>query len=183
MPRCIAAIALAIGLALPSHIRGAEPVRVVVDSPAQVLHVLRGAERLQTFDDIAIGRNGTTADKRAGDGRTPIGQYRVLAIRESTRFHRFVWLSYPTAVQARRAHARGDLPVAARRAIEHADDGGRPPPQDTVLGGYIGIHGVGAGDPAVHEDFNWTEGCVALTDAQIDALLRHITVGTAVEIR
>ena len=128
VPRCIAAIALAIGLALPSHIRGAEPVRVVVDSSAQVLHVLRGAERLQTFDDIAIGRNGTTADKRAGDGRTPIGQYRVLAIRESTRFHRFVWLSYPTAVQARRAHARGDLPVAARRAIEHADDGGRPPP-------------------------------------------------------
>ena len=75
-----------------------------------------------------------------------------------------------------------DLTFAATAGSGGAE-GGRPPPQDTALGGYIGIHGVGAGDPAVHEDFNWTEGCVALTDAQIDALLRHITVGTAVEIR
>jgi L,D-peptidoglycan transpeptidase YkuD (ErfK/YbiS/YcfS/YnhG family) len=51
------------------------------------------------------------------------------------------------------------------------------------LGGSIGIHGVGAGNRRIHEDFNWTEGCVALTNEQIDDLDRYIHIGTRVVIR
>jgi lipoprotein-anchoring transpeptidase ErfK/SrfK len=60
---------------------------------------------------------------------------------------------------------------------------GKTPPQHTPLGGYIGIHGVGSGDPEVHRAYNWTNGCVALTNAQIDILAEWARAGTPVEIR
>ena len=60
---------------------------------------------------------------------------------------------------------------------------GRTPPQNTPLGGHIGIHGVGAGDPRIHTNFNWTNGCVALTNEQVTRLAALIKVGTRVEIR
>ena len=47
----------------------------------------------------------------------------------------------------------------------------------------IGIHGIGDGDRGVHRDFNWTNGCVALTNEEIDELLRWVKIGTPVEIR
>ena len=50
----------------------------------------------------------------------------------------------------------------------------------TTLGGLIGIHGIGKGDPRVHRDFNWTFGCVALTNEQIDQLRPWVRLGTRV---
>jgi hypothetical protein len=69
------------------------------------------------------------------------------------------------------------------RAINLAHQQGREPPSNTGLGGNIGIHGIGAGDPQVHEDFNWTEGCIALTNEQIEELARWIHLGTRVVVR
>ncbi|MFC6670290.1 L,D-transpeptidase family protein [Marinobacterium aestuariivivens] len=66
--------------------------------------------------------------------------------------------------------------------IVSALDLGLVPPQDTPLGGQIGIHGLGGGDPDVHELFNWTNGCVALTDAEVKRLARWVNRGTRVEI-
>ena len=57
------------------------------------------------------------------------------------------------------------------------------PPQQTALGGHIGIHGIGAGDPRIHEDFNWTSGCIALTNAQIDDLAGWVRLGMRVVVR
>ncbi len=57
------------------------------------------------------------------------------------------------------------------------------PPQETPLGGYIGIHGIGRGDPAIHQKFNWTQGCIALTNRQIDDLSKWVHVGMRVVIR
>jgi hypothetical protein len=60
---------------------------------------------------------------------------------------------------------------------------GRLPPQNTALGGRIGLHGLGRGDPKVHQQFNWTNGCIALTNEQIDQLLTWVGKGTRVSIR
>ena len=57
------------------------------------------------------------------------------------------------------------------------------PPQVTPLGGYLGIHGVGEGDPGIHADFNWTHGCIALTNQQIDDLAGWIRIGMRVVVR
>ena len=59
---------------------------------------------------------------------------------------------------------------------------GQTPPQNTALGGYIGIHGLGNRDPAIHKKMNWTDGCIALTDEQIEQLAQWIDVGTRVVI-
>ena len=47
----------------------------------------------------------------------------------------------------------------------------------------IGIHGIGNGDIEVHKEYNWTNGCVALTNEEIDELVKWINIGTPVEIR
>jgi L,D-peptidoglycan transpeptidase YkuD (ErfK/YbiS/YcfS/YnhG family) len=60
---------------------------------------------------------------------------------------------------------------------------GQIPPQDTPLGGQIGIHGLGSADARVHEFFDWTHGCIALTNSQIDHLSQIVDTGTLVKIK
>lgn len=78
---------------------------------------------------------------------------------------------------------KGILTRVQADAIRSAHAQGKMPPQNTPLGGHIGLHGIGGGDPAVHERYNWTRGCIAVTDDQLDRLLPLIRVGTKVEIR
>jgi lipoprotein-anchoring transpeptidase ErfK/SrfK len=59
----------------------------------------------------------------------------------------------------------------------------RTPPQNTPLGGRLGIHGIGRANPAIHKAINWTDGCVALTNQQIRQLSPWVQVGTRVVIR
>jgi len=57
------------------------------------------------------------------------------------------------------------------------------PPQNTPLGGQIGIHGLGNADSRIHQTFDWTHGCIALTNTQIDHLSQMVETGTVVKIR
>ena len=57
------------------------------------------------------------------------------------------------------------------------------PPQNTPLGGQIGIHGLGNADERIHKVFDWTHGCIALTNPQIDQLSQWIDTGTVVKIK
>ncbi|MCP5245074.1 MAG: L,D-transpeptidase, partial [Burkholderiales bacterium] len=47
----------------------------------------------------------------------------------------------------------------------------------------IGIHGIGRGDPEIHDQFHWTNGCIALTNEQIDQLGKWLKPGVMVKIR
>jgi lipoprotein-anchoring transpeptidase ErfK/SrfK len=67
--------------------------------------------------------------------------------------------------------------------IDFAVRHGRLPPQNTPLGGNLGIHGIGSGDSQIHSAYNWTEGCVALTNTQMDKLLQFVSLGTKVVIQ
>lgn len=160
-----------------------EPVRILVDTANSTLSVKRGTSTLLTVPDVAIGRYGATAQKRRGDGMTPLGRYRVAWLKPNHGHHYFIGIDYPAVDDARRGHAAGLINEAQLRAIERAHRDGRVPPQDTPLGGQIGIHGIGQGDPEVHANYNWTRGCVAVTDVQLDQLLPWIRLGTPVEIR
>ncbi len=60
---------------------------------------------------------------------------------------------------------------------------GEIPPQNTLLGGQIGIHGLGKADLKIHRLMNWTHGCIALTNQQIDILSRWVEIGTRVEVK
>ncbi len=168
---------------LPVHANGSGEIWVLVDTGRAVLEVLQDKQVKVSLADIAIGRYGTTEAKRRGDNRTPLGSYHVAWMEPRSHFHYFIGLDYPTPAQARTAADQGIIGADERRSIERAFRQGRAPPQNTALGGLIGIHGLGAGDRAIHARYNWTRGCVALTNEQIDILLHWIKIGTRVEVR
>ena len=156
---------------------------LLVDTRAMTLSVMRGTKPVQVYQDIAIGRFGTTTAKRARDGRTPLGEYRIDRITDDSPFRRFFGIDYPGTEQAREAFEAGRISERDYDAIRRAHRQHRSPPQNTPLGGYLGIHGLGEGDPSVHMEFNWTNGCIALTNEQIDDLAQWITAGMRVIIR
>lgn len=158
-------------------------VHVLVDTSAGTLSVMRGEEVVMIFDDIAIGRYGVTDAKQRGDNMTPLGSFTIGWITTKSRYHRFLGLNYPDLETASRAFFNGLINKEEWLDIRRATKAGRRPPQNTRLGGLIGIHGIGEGDVDVHQDYNWTNGCVALTNEEIDQLLRWVKVGTPVEIR
>ena len=90
-------------------------------------------------------------------------------------FHRFLGLSYPMPRHAERGRRRGLIkgPVA-KKIVEAARSRGIPS-QRTALGGYVGIHGGGGGS-------DWTLGCIAVSDAEIEWLFSRIRRGDVVEV-
>jgi len=154
-----------------------------VDTSELTLSVMEDAAVVHTFEEIAIGRNGVSTARQQGDETTPLGSYRIRKINNESRFHLFFGFNYPTMDQATEALKARRITSEDWQAINAAHLQGREPPADTPLGGYIGIHGVGAGDPRIHEDYNWTEGCIALTNAQVDELARWIKPGMRVVVR
>lgn len=180
--RLIGALLLAAAALLGPFQSPASDAWVRVDTDAAVLSVMRGDRLIESFEDISIGRAGTSRERRLNDQRTPLGEFRVVKIKEQSVYHRFFIINYPDEARARLALERDEIDRATFDAIRRAARTGRLPPQNTPLGGNLGIHGLGGGDPAIHEAFNWTLGCVALTNEQIDRLTPWIHVGTRVVI-
>ena len=158
-------------------------VRILIDTETDTLQVMNGDAVIKSYTNIAIGRYGKTYFKVRGDNKTPLGKFRIGWKNGGTRYHRFLGLTYPDLPAADRALVDGRIDESQWQAIRRASEAGKVPPQKTPLGGMIGIHGIGAGDRGVHRDFNWTNGCVALTNEEIEELLQWVKIGTAVEIR
>lgn len=153
-----------------------------VDTHSGTLSVMKGKRVALRFRDVSLGRAGAAAFRVRGDDRTPLGEFRVVKVKPDSRFHRFFQISYPALEHANWARRERIIDAETYFEIFDAWLYGRTPPQDTPLGGYLGIHGVGNGDVTVHRRFNWTNGCIALTNDQVDALSRWVRVGTAVVI-
>ncbi len=182
--RALAACLLIVCAGVPG-LASAQPAEtwVLVDTPGLQVSVMHGQEVLQVFDNVAIGSNGTTRQKRVADERTPLGDYRISEIRRSSRFHLFLGLDYPSMDDAKRAFGEGRIDSNEFTRIRDALQRGDHPPQDTSLGGNLGFHGIGNGSPEIHASFNWTNGCIALTNEQIEILAALVSVGTPVRIR
>lgn len=156
---------------------------LLVDTVNNKLMVMEGSETISTYEGIAIGRYGAAHDRMQGDHRTPVGRFRVAWISDDSRFHRFFGLDYPDLESALRAYTDQRITEADWQAIRRAHQEGAIPPQNTPLGGQIGLHGIGAGSAEVHGRYNWTNGCVAVGNDEIDELQQWVRVGTRVDIR
>lgn len=156
---------------------------LLVDTVNNKLMVMEGSAMISTYEDIAIGRYGAAHDRMQGDHRTPVGRFRVAWISDDSRFHRFFGLDYPDLETAQRAYTDKRITEADWQAIRRAHQEGAIPPQHTPLGGQIGLHGIGAGSAEVHGRYNWTNGCVAVSNDEIDELLQWVRVGTRIDIR
>ena len=138
---------------------------------------------------VGIGSAGMGKQKR-GDAKTPRGTYRLLAGRTSSRYLRFLPITYPNAGDAERALASGLITKKQHDAIVRATEAGRLPPQDTPLGGHVGIHGYGQKldyvPPAlqwVHQWADATQGCLIVSDEQIQSLEDEYEPGATLELR
>src|SRR5574338_721867 len=150
----------------------------VVDTAALTLTVYAAdGQRLARYTNIAIGSGGAAAVHYHGDDTTPLGNYRIVHIRPSRSFDTFYLLDYPRAEHADEAVRSGRLTADSSDAIIAAARAGDLPPQDTALGGAVGIHGVGRGSMKIHQTINWTDGCIALANGQLQDFARHATVG------
>lgn len=155
---------------------------VMIDTASQTLAVFQDNQVKQIFHNISVGRNGYTFDRHEGDGKTPLGVFHIAWINPNSRFHLFFGLDYPNQEMAEAAFRSKvidfDSYFAIRKALYHRE----LPPQNTPLGGHIGIHGIGHGNHLIHETANWTQGCIALTNEQIEQLAQWIALGTKVVI-
>jgi lipoprotein-anchoring transpeptidase ErfK/SrfK len=135
---------------------------IVVFKEKNLLTVLRGGAPVRSYP-ADVGRNGLALKVHVGDLATPEGRYRVVSRKDrgQSRYYRALLLDYPNEEDRRR------LAAAIR-------DGGVPP--GTTLGGSIEIHGEGG------RGRNWTDGCVAVSNADMDDLFPRIPVGTRVTI-
>lgn len=160
-----------------------EEIWVLVDTKTRSISVKQGKHTRAVYNNIAIGRNGATRDKIRGDYKTPLGIYRVGWVNPNSRFHRFYGVTYPSRVDAGRALKKGMIDRSTYQELLRADLLNQVPNQNTRLGGQIGIHGIGGADPFIHKTMNWTRGCIAVTDEQINSLGAWMKKGAVVVIR
>jgi murein L,D-transpeptidase YafK len=141
---------------------GTAITRIVVEKSAKKLSIFHDGNHIKSYR-IALGRNPVGAKQEEGDMKTPEGIYKIDSRNAQSGFHLALHISYPSAEDNKRAAARG---VSAGFDIMiHGIQNGR---------GWIG---------AFHRWKDWTAGCIALTDEEIEELWSVTPDGTTVEIR
>ncbi len=133
--------------------------KVLVVKTERRLYLLRDAQVLRSYR-IALGENPVGHKVFRGDGRTPEGLYTLDWRTSASRFHRAIHISYPNDEDIARA----------------ALFSGEP-------GGMVMIHGQPAdGFAGSNPYFDWTEGCIALSNSEMDELWIAVDDGTPIEI-
>jgi murein L,D-transpeptidase YafK len=131
-----------------------------------------------------FGKGYADGDKeRMGDRRTPEGDFYICSMNTSKRFYKFLGLSYPSLRHAEQGLQKGIIGAREYVEIQKAIEERRQPPWETRLGGAVGIHGRTINDPlsqTAHQ--NWTDGCIALANADVDELFSVLSLGTPVTI-
>lgn len=149
--------------------------RIVIEKAKRKLAVFDGDYLVEEYS-IGLGFAPDGDKAIEGDGRTPEGDFYVFTKNPESRFFLSLGISYPSREDAERGLAECLISEEEHRAIADAIDEKRMPPQRTKLGGEIYIHGGG-------DKSDWTEGCIALENDEIQALFDAIPVGTPVTIK
>lgn len=149
------------------------PVIYVFKSKRRV-YLLQGKTLVREYP-CALGPHPKGDKFFRGDGRTPEGKFQICYKNPCSSYHKSMAISYPTIKDAKNALKRGIITPNQYCSIKNADDADRLPPSNTSLGGQVFIHGGGC-----HPD--WTLGCVAIDNADIDELYKIAQVGTPVYI-
>jgi lipoprotein-anchoring transpeptidase ErfK/SrfK len=134
---------------------------IVVEKSLRRLTVFTAGLPLRTYD-VSLGRAPDGPKVQVGDFRTPEGLYFIDARNPQSQFHRGLHVSYPNAQDLARARATG-----------------------VSTGGDIMIHGLPNGQGQIgvkHRAFDWTSGCVAVTNEEIEELWDSVPLGTPVRI-
>jgi len=134
---------------------------VKVDKSKRRMYLLSQGDVVKEYR-IALGKSPKGHKQQEGDQRTPEGRYYLDYITRDSAFHRSMHISYPNLTDKRRAQAANIDP-----------------------GGAIKVHGLKGdfdGDPQFIQSFDWTNGCIALTNEEMDEFLGLVRIGTPIEI-
>jgi murein L,D-transpeptidase YafK len=140
----------------------AQATAIVVDKAAHKLTLLHNGDVLKAYD-VALGRAPIGPKQREGDGRTPEGRYVIDFKNPRSHNHLALHVSYPDATDRARALRLG-----------------------APAGGDIMVHGLHNGLGwlgSVHRAIDWTDGCIAVTNSQIDEIWSLVEIGTPIEIK
>jgi murein L,D-transpeptidase YafK len=146
------------------------PLLAWADPPITLVRVLKGDHTLQLLAEgrvvrefnVALGANPKGHKMQAGDERPPEGVYRLDYKNPGSAFYKAIHISYPNARDVASAKSRGVSP-----------------------GGQIMIHGQKNGLEwlaLLSQRFDWTNGCIALANEDMDIVWERVKVGTPIEI-
>ena len=136
--------------------------QVIVVKSVRTLTLMSNGRVLREYK-VALGGSPTGAKQQQGDHRTPEGHYILDRRNPKSRFHKSIHISYPNEKDRREAARRGVSP-----------------------GGDIMVHGLPNGFGwlgEVHRAQDWTDGCIAVTNSEIDEIWDLVADGTPIEIK
>jgi murein L,D-transpeptidase YafK len=171
----------------PASLSSSQPgsLKLVIWKSHYTVTLYQGDKPLKTYRAV-FGRGYRDGDKQlVGDRRTPEGEFYICSMNQSKRFYKFMGLSYPGIKHADDGLRANRISSGEHQQIKNAIDGRQQPPWDTKLGGAIGIHGITLnGENPLRSFFsmNWTDGCIALDNADVDELFSMVSLGTPVTI-
>ncbi|HEX6124914.1 MAG TPA: L,D-transpeptidase [Pyrinomonadaceae bacterium] len=147
---------------------------IVIRKRDRTLELFDSNTRVKSYA-VVLGFAPEGDKEREGDGKTPQGEFYIFVKNPQSRFHLSLGISYPAAQDAEHGLAAGMISQEERDAIVFAIDNQQMPLQKTALGGEIYIHGGGT-------DGDWTRGCIAMSNEDIEELYNTVPVGTRVFI-
>jgi murein L,D-transpeptidase YafK len=135
---------------------------VLVNKSKMKMYLLSKGEKVKEYA-IALGANPKGHKQQQGDEKTPEGKYVLDYKKSNSDFYKAIHISYPNKADRARAKKKGVDP-----------------------GGQIMIHGQknGLGWLAwLSQHFNWTNGCIAVSNDEMDEIWNLVEVGTPIEIQ
>ena len=148
---------------------------VVVHKSKRNVALCSAGGKLEKNLRSGLGFAPSGTKEKEGDGKTPEGIFYVANLLPDSSYHRAFLFSYPTKADAARGVASGLITPAEHDQITQAQNACQAPPQETGLGGDIEIHGDGSSK-------DWTVGCVALENDDVDRLWGELHLGTSLVV-
>lgn len=153
-----------------------------INTQERKLMIMNQYKPIKTYTGARFGRGGIGKKAKKGDKITPVGLYRIGWENTRSQFGHFYGLTYPSIEDANRGLINKKIKKETYLSIIKAHQNNQIPPQNTQLGGSVGIHGLGKKSPEIHDLVNWTFGCIALTNEQINDAAHYIKLGMKVII-
>jgi len=141
---------------------GTQADYVLVKKAAKELTLYSGVNVIKTYK-VALGKDPVGHKVKRGDRKTPEGTYFIDDRNENSKYHLALHISYPDVIDDMKARRLGSSP-----------------------GGGIMIHGTGDEYEwmgKLHASINWTDGCIAVTNKEIEEIWQYVPDGTLIEIK
>jgi murein L,D-transpeptidase YafK len=163
------------------------PSKIVILKEKRLLELHQNGKTVKTYR-VCLGTNPLGSKRITGDSKTPEGEYFICYKSTESRFHRFLGISYPSVADAQAAFENGLISLDKRDSIVGSLKNGKAL-WDTALGGWVGIHGYPTDEYdrkwvtlLYPKPDNWTDGCIAMWNFEIEELFSKVSIGTPVII-